>query len=208
MNTGEREIIDPILDEALICHFGFVRNDYPVVIPTIHARVGDTIYIHGPVATGNLRDLREGIDVCLTVTLVDGIVAARSLFNSSLNYRSVVVYGSARAIDDPDERTLAFKAITDKLLPGRWGDARGPRHTEDRKTMILGISIDEASARISDDHPDDEDEDLDLDVWAGIIPLRVAAGEPIDAPDLKDGVVLPPYLEDFELDQRRPPPQI
>ena len=203
MNTTEREVVDAILDAGLICHFGFVRDGYPVVIPTIHARIGDTMYIHGSVASGNLRNLRDGIDVCLTVTLLDGIVAARSLFNSSMNYRSVVVYGAARVVEDADERTAAFKAITDKLMPGRWGDARGPNHTEDLKTMILGISIDQASARISDDHPDDEVEDLDLDVWAGVIPLRIAAGVPIDAPDLKPGVPVPEYLNGFEVDRSR-----
>ena len=126
MNTVDRPVVDAILDAALICHFGFVRDGYPVVIPTICARIGDYLYIHGSVASGNLKDIRQGIDVCLTVTLVDGIVAARSHFNSSINYRSVLVYGTAEAVDDPTERTAAFEAITEKLMPGRWEDARQP----------------------------------------------------------------------------------
>ena len=204
MNTVERPVVNAILDAALICHFGFVRDGYPVVIPTIHARIGDHIYVHGSVATGNLKDIRRGIDVCVTVTLVDGIVAARSLFNSSMNYRSVVVYGTASAVDDPEERTAALMAISDQLLPGRWEDARAPSHTEDLKTMILRISIDEASARVSAGPPEDEDEDLDLDVWAGVIPLRTVAGDPVGAPDLRPGIDVPHYLVDFEIDQSPP----
>jgi hypothetical protein len=199
MNTTDRETVDAVLGAGLVCHVGFVRDDYPVVILTLHARVGDTIYIHGSVASGNLRDMREGIDVCISVTMVDGIIAARSLFNSSMAYRSGLVYGFARQVSESEERTIAFRAITEKLMPGRWEDARQPNHSEDLKTMILGASIDEATARVLDDPPEDEPDDLDLDVWAGTIPLSMTVGVPIDEPGLEPGIPVPDYLINLRL---------
>lgn len=196
--SHDRETIDAILDEALTCTFGFVRDGRPVVLPTIHARVDDVIYIHGAVAAGNLRELRDGIDVCLTVTLVDGIVAARSLFNHSMNFRSAVVFGTPRLVTDPDERDVSLRAIAEHVLPGRWDEARQPSRAEDRQTMILAISIDDASAKMRSGPPVDDDEDMGLDVWAGVIPLSVVAGEPQPDPALAPGIDLPGSIRDYQ----------
>lgn len=194
----DRETVHAILDDALICHVGFTREDGPVVIPTFCGRVGDTLYLHGSVASGNLRALREGIDVCVTVTIVDGIVAARSLFHHSMNYRSAVVFGHTRLVEDPTERDAAFRAITEHVLPGRWDQARRPSPTEDRQTMIIGIDIDEASAKVRTGGGGDEPEDLDLDVWAGVIPLSLVPGEPIPDPDLAPGIDVPDYIRTWK----------
>ena len=192
--SHDRAVINEILDEALICHFGFVRDGYPVVLPTIHARVGEILYIHGSKAAGNLRTLKEGIEVCLTVTIVDGIVAARSLFEHSMHYRSAVLFGKGRLVDGPEERITAFRAITERIIPGRWDDARQPSPAEDRQTTIIAIKIDEASAKIGDGWPDDPDEDLDLGVWAGVIPIAVSYGQPIPDPRLDSAIGLPDYI--------------
>jgi uncharacterized protein len=193
----EREAVDAILDEALICHVGFVRDDGPFVVPTIHARVGDTIYMHGSTAAGNLRAMKEGIDVCVTATIVDGIAAARSLFEHSMNYRSVVVFGRARVVDDPTERAIAFRAISDHVLPGRWDDARRPSRQEDRQTMVISVPIAEFSAKVRTGGVDDDEADHDLAVWAGVIPLSIVAGEPIPEPDLKPGIEVPGYIRQW-----------
>lgn len=185
----DEEFINSILDEALICHVGFVTDQGPVVIPTIHARVGDTLYLHGSPASRMLRTT-PGEQVCVTVTIVDAIVAARSTFHHSMNYRSVVVFGEPRVVDDPDERLIAFEAITEHVLPGRWAEARWPNPKEDKGTRLLAITVDEASAKTRSGPPGDDEEDMGLDIWAGLIPLSVVAGEPIDAPDLKAGVPL------------------
>ena len=176
-----------ILDEALICHLGFTTDSGPVVIPTIHARVGGTLYLHGSHASRMLRST-PGNDVCVTVTIVDGIVAARSAFHHSMNYRSVVVFGTPRVVDDPEERMIAFEAVPAHVLPGRWAEARWPNEKEDKGTKLLALSIDEASAKVRTGPPVDDEEDMDLDIWAGVIPLSVMAGDPIPAPDLKPGV--------------------
>lgn len=193
----DREAINAILDAALICHLGFVRDGLPVVIPTIHARVGDTLYVHGSKASGNLRKLADGVDVCVAMTVVDGIVAARSLFEHSMNYRSAVVFGRSRLVEAAEERHLALRAITEHVLPGRWDDARRPSRAEDRQTSIVAIGIDEASAKVRDGFPEDADEDLALGVWAGVVPLRLAFGEPIADPGLDRGIPLPEYIRDL-----------
>jgi len=185
----EAEFINSVLDEALICHVGFTTDEGPVVIPTIHARVGDTLYLHGSPASRMLRST-PGEQICVTVTIVDAIVAARSAFHHSMNYRSVVIFGSPRVVDDPEERLVGFEAVTEHVLPGRWQEARWPNEKEDRGTKLLAVDITEASAKTRTGPPGDDDEDMDLDIWAGLIPLSVVAGEPIDAPDLKDGVSL------------------
>jgi nitroimidazol reductase NimA-like FMN-containing flavoprotein (pyridoxamine 5'-phosphate oxidase superfamily) len=192
-----RETIEAILDEALICHVGFVHDSYPVVIPTIHARQGDTLYIHGSPASRMLRDLKGGAPVCVTATIVDGIVAARSLFHHSMNYRSVVVFAEARLVTDPEERLVAFRAVTEHVLPGRWEEARHPDRNEDKGTLLLALPIDEASAKIRSGPPQDEDEDHDLDVWAGVIPLQLVAGEPSPDPALRPGIDVPTYVRDY-----------
>lgn len=190
----DRELVHEIVDAAPICHFGFVRDGHPVVLPTIHGRVGDTVYIHGSKAAGNLRALREGLEVCLTVTLVDGVKAARSLFEHSMQYRSAVVFGTGRLVESPEERLVAFEAITEHVLPGRWDDARQPSRPEDRQTTIIAIDIEEASAKVNTGYPDDEDEDRDLDVWAGVIPMRLVYGEPDPVPDLRQDIEVPDYI--------------
>ena len=194
----ERGRFDPatihgILDEAMICHVGFVTDDRPVVIPTIHARVGSTLYLHGSHAAGVMRST-VGRPVCVEATIVDGIVAARSLFHHSLNYRSVVAFGTPRLVEDPDERLRAFEAITEHVLPGRWAEARRPSAKEDRGTRILAIDLDEASAKVRTGPPGDDDEDLGTDVWAGVLPIVMTAGQPIPAPDLAGGIEVPPSV--------------
>jgi nitroimidazol reductase NimA-like FMN-containing flavoprotein (pyridoxamine 5'-phosphate oxidase superfamily) len=195
----DREAIDAVLDAALICHLGFVHEGQPYVIPTLHARVGDDVYVHGSTASRMLRSLGEGIDACLTVTLVDGIVLARSVFEHSMNYRSVVVLGRATPAPDPAEKLVALEAFTERLLPGRWQDARQPTAQELKATSVLKLPLDEASAKIRSGPPEDGDTaDAELDVWAGEIPLVVRALAPVPDPTLRDGIPVPPYAERYE----------
>jgi nitroimidazol reductase NimA-like FMN-containing flavoprotein (pyridoxamine 5'-phosphate oxidase superfamily) len=193
----DKETIYSILDEALICHLGFTTDRGAVVIPTIHARLGDTLYLHGSHASRMMRSIVDE-EICVTATIVDGIVAARSAFHHSMNYRSVVVFGRPRVVDDADERMLAFRAVTEHVLPGRWDEARQPNEKENNGTKLLAITIDQASAKIRSGPPGDDDEDLALDIWAGVIPLTVAAGEPISAPDLKAGIPVARSAADYE----------
>ncbi len=197
----DREAIDSVLDAALVAHLGFVHDGQPFVIPTLHARVGDEVLVHGSSAARSLRALAEGIPVCLTVTLVDGLVLARSVFEHSVNYRSVVVIGTATPIVEPHEKRAALEALTERLLPGRWADARPPTAKELRATSVLRLPLDEASAKIRDGGPDDDDTpDAELDVWAGVIPLGVRAGAPVPSPGLRKGIPVPPYARRY----RRP----
>ncbi|HEY7994764.1 MAG: pyridoxamine 5'-phosphate oxidase family protein [Candidatus Eremiobacterales bacterium] len=186
-----------ILDEALVCHIGFMVDGQPYVIPTLFARVGDIVYFHGSAASRMLRHLGAGAPMSLTVTLVDGIVLARSVFNHSINYRSVVVLGTATVVDDVASKREALEAFTDKLLKGRWGDARPPTENELAATSVLRLPLDEFSAKVRIGPPIDKDEDLELPVWAGVLPLRMAAGAPI--PDARcDPKLMPPRFERFE----------
>ncbi len=187
----DRATIDAILDEGLICHLGFVHEGQPYVIPTLHARIGDRVYVHGSAASRMLRALEGGVDACLTVTIVDGLVLARSIFNHSVNYRSVVVLGRATAVQDADEKTRALEAFSEHLLPGRWAEVRPPTPTELKATWILGLPLDEASAKIRSGPPVDDEDDYALQVWAGVIPLAVAAGEPQPDPRLTVAVPAP-----------------
>lgn len=175
----DRETIDAILDEALIAHLGFVADGQPYVIPAIHARVGDEVLIHGSAASRMVTLLGAGIPACLTVTLVDGLVLARSAFHHSMNYRSVVLLGTARFVEGPEERERALEAFTEKLLPGRWDAVRPPTRQELKGTRVLALPIDEASAKVRTGPPVDDAEDYSLDVWAGVIPLTLTRGEPI-----------------------------
>jgi nitroimidazol reductase NimA-like FMN-containing flavoprotein (pyridoxamine 5'-phosphate oxidase superfamily) len=194
----DRETIDAILDAALVCHLGFVHEGQPIVIPTLHARVGDHVYVHGSSAARSLRTVGGGVPVCLTVTLLDGIVLARSVFEHSINYRSAVVLGEATLVDDPDEKLGALEAFTEQLLPGRWADARPPTRTELRATAILRLPLDEASAKIRTGPPEDGDTpDAELDVWAGVIPLVTRALAPEPDPALRPGIPVPPYARHF-----------
>lgn len=197
----EREQIEAILDEALVCHVGYVDQDgRPRVIPTIHARVGDTVYIHGSTASRTLRTIEDGQEVCLVATLLDGLVLARSTFAHSMNYRSVVVYGKAREVTDPDEKWSGLEAVVEHVARGRTADARGPNESELRQTSLVAISLDEASAKVRTGPPKDDEADHDLDVWAGVLPIRTVPGEPEPDPSLKPGLEPPGYVTDY----RRP----
>lgn len=189
--------IYPIVDEALICHVGFVHDQQPVVIPTLHARQGDTILLHGARGSRLLRHVEAGGDVCITITLVDGIVLARSVFNHSINYRSAVIFGRGAPIDDEQARLEALAAFTERLIPGRWADARLPTAVELRQTSIVAVPIESASAKIRSGPPKDDADDLDLPVWAGVVPLYQASGPPIADPSLRADVVVPGYIHDF-----------
>jgi nitroimidazol reductase NimA-like FMN-containing flavoprotein (pyridoxamine 5'-phosphate oxidase superfamily) len=197
----DRETVDAILDEALICHVAWVGEDGgPRVIPTIHARDGDTLYIHGSQASRTLRALRGDLPLCLEATLIDGLVLARSTFNHSMNYRSVVVYATAREVTDPDEMARAQEILVEHVVRGRAAEARPPNAQELKQTAILALRLDEASAKVRVGGPKDPEEDLDLDVWAGVLPLGLAVGEPIPDAYLKPGVDLPGYVSAY----RRP----
>ena len=194
-------IVRAILDEALIVHVAWVEDDgSPRQIPTLHARVGDTLYVHGSRASQTMRALRDGAEVCITATIVDGLVLARSLFHHSMNYRSVVVYGHAREVTDRGEFDVMARRLADHVAPGRGADARLPNEEEFRQTQILAVPIDEASAKVRTGPPQDDAADLGLPVWAGILPLRLATGEPEPDPTLADGIMAPSYVTDY----RRP----
>ena len=170
----DRETIDAILDEALLCHLGFQVEGRPTVIPTLHARVGDRLYVHGSAASRMLRHAASGMPMCATVTLFDGLVLARSVFNHSVNYRSVVVFGTATLVDEAEKRE-ALRALTEQLAPGRWDEARQQTAKELKATSILSLPLDEASAKVRTGAEEDEPEDLDLPVWAGVVPVHLAA---------------------------------
>jgi nitroimidazol reductase NimA-like FMN-containing flavoprotein (pyridoxamine 5'-phosphate oxidase superfamily) len=193
----DQETVYAIVDEALICHVGMVDDGQPVVIPTIHARIGDSIVLHGAKASRLLKYVGDGHQVCITVTHVDGLVLARSVFHHSMNYRSAVIFGSGYVIEDPDERIEAMRAITEHLVPGRWDDARQPTSKEDNATALVKINIEAASAKIRIGPPGDDDEDYGLPVWAGVIPVKQAFLSPEPDSALADGIEVPEYIEDY-----------
>ena len=191
----DRDIIHSILDEALICHIGYVRDESPVVLPTIHARLDDTLYLHGSVTSNLLRTATSpGQDISVAASIVDGIVVARSVFNASMNYRSVVLFGHARRVEDVDEKLAGMKAVSDHVFPGRWEDVRLPNDVEMRQTLIAALPIDEGSAKIRSGPPVDEDEDYQLPYWAGVVPVTMEYGEAVPDPRLPPGVEVPAYL--------------
>ena len=194
----DRDTSHAILDEALLCHVGFVVDGKPVVIPTIHARVDDTLYIHGSVASRMLRNLRQGVETCVTVTLLDGLVLARSTFHHSMNYRSVVVLGTAYEVTDREEKLRALEAIVEHVVRGRSAEARGPNEAEFKATMVLAVPIYEASAKIRTGGPVDDEEDYAMKIWAGVLPLRVVPQEPIADKGVEAAV--PQYVREY----RRP----
>ncbi len=191
----ERDIIYQILDEGFICHVGFIDSDHPVVIPTAYGRRGDMLYLHGSAASRMLRTLSDGIQVCVTVTLVDGLVFARSAFHHSMNYRSVVVFGTASRIEDEAEKWKALRAFSEHVMPGRWADVRKPNDAELKQTVVLQLLLTEVSAKIRSGPPIDEETDYNLRVWAGELPLSLVAGEPITDPRLLPGIQMPAYIE-------------
>jgi nitroimidazol reductase NimA-like FMN-containing flavoprotein (pyridoxamine 5'-phosphate oxidase superfamily) len=190
----ERRTIDSILDEALVCHLGFVQDGQPFVIPTIHARIGDVVYVHGSSASRALRTLGAGFPACLTVTLLDALVLARSAFNHSMNYRSVVVLGTARPVGDPDEKLRALEQFTEQLIPGRWAEIRWPTPTELKATSVLSLVLDECSAKLRTGPPADDEEDYARDTWAGVVPLRLEALPPVPDPRLRAGIPVSPSV--------------
>ncbi len=193
----DRAVIHQILDAGIVCHLGFVVDGQPFVIPTTYVRVDARVYVHGSPASRMLQTLERGVAACLTVTLVDGLVLARSAFHHSINYRSVVLFGTATLVNDPAEKLTALHALTDHLIPGRWGEIRQPSAQELKRTLVLAIPIDEASAKIRVGPPIDEEEDYELDVWAGVVPLKMAALEPVPDLRLPAGISAPGYAVNY-----------
>ena len=190
----DKETIYPIIDEATICHVGFVADERPFVIPTIHARQGDTLLLHGATTSRMLKTIQQGNPICITITLLDGLVMARSVFHHSMNYRSAVLFGQGHLIDDPEAKMEALYTFTEKLIPGRWDDARQPNATETKATSIIAVPIDSASAKIRMGPPGDDDEDYALPVWAGVVPITQRLTTPLDDPRLTPGIAVPDYL--------------
>jgi len=196
----DRASVCKILDEAFVCHVGFVVDNQPFVIPTGYARVGDRLYIHGSAASRMLKAIGEGIEVCVTVTLVDGLVLARSAFHHSINYRSVVVFGRATVVEDAEEKMEALRAFTEHVVPGRWAEVRWPNETEIKATTVLALALAEASAKVRTGPPIDDEEDYQLNVWAGVLPLRLQTDEAISDDRLPAEISLPEYVREY----RRP----
>jgi nitroimidazol reductase NimA-like FMN-containing flavoprotein (pyridoxamine 5'-phosphate oxidase superfamily) len=198
--SHERERVYRILDEGLVCHVAFVGEQGPVVIPTTYARIDDRLYLHGSPASRMLRSLESGIETSVAVTLLDGLVLARSAFHHSMNYRSAIVFGRAREVTDAEEKLAALRALVEHVVPGRSSDTRGPNVRELARTLVLALPLDEASAKLRSGPPTDDEEDLGLDHWAGVIPLELRPLEPLDDPALRPGVGQPDYARDY----RRP----
>jgi nitroimidazol reductase NimA-like FMN-containing flavoprotein (pyridoxamine 5'-phosphate oxidase superfamily) len=194
----DRELVYRILDEGFICHVGFANESQPFVIPTGYARFDDKLYIHGSQASRMLRTLSTGIDVCVTVTLVDGLVLARSAFHHSMNYRSVVVFGQATVVDERAEKLDALRALSEHMIPGRWDEVRRPSEQELQTTSVLVLPLAEVSAKVRTGPPIDDDDDYGLPVWAGVIPLRLVAGEPVADPRLPQDIAPPDYATKYE----------
>ena len=193
----DREPVYQILDEGFICHAGFAVDGQPYVIPTGYARRDDELYIHGSQASRMLRTLRTGVDLCVTVTLVDGLVLARSAFHHSMNYRSVVVFGRAFLVEEGEAKLAALRAFSEHVIPGRWDDVRKPNDQELDQTTVLSLPLEEASAKVRTGPPLDEEDDYVLSVWAGVIPLRLAAGPAITDPRLKSNIDPPEYAVEY-----------
>ena len=194
----DAESVYGILDEAFICHVGFVVEGQPYVIPTGFARVNDTLYIHGSAASRMLRTLADGVQVCVTVTLIDGIVMARSGFHSSMNYRSVIILGRATQVEGRDEKLAALVAFSEQVMPGRWKDLRETTDAELKGTLVLTLPLKEVSAKVRSGPPKDDEVDYALPLWAGVVPLKVTAGNPIDDPRLPRGIEPPGYARNYK----------
>ena len=189
--------IDEIVDTAVICHVGFIDDGQPFVIPTIHVRLGDKIFLHGSPASRMLRTLGRGADACITVTHVDGLVLARSAFHHSMNYRSAVLFGKGATVDDEEQKLAVLRSLSERLVRGRWADVRPPSEEELRKTLVVSIAIDEASAKVRTGPPLDDEEDYAISVWAGVLPLRLTAAAPVADPRLAAGIALPQYITPY-----------
>src|SRR5579859_5991539 len=193
----DRETVYRILDEGFLCHVGFSVDGQPFVIPTSYGRKNASLYIHGSAASRMLRQMKEGVSVCVTVTLLDGLVLARSVFNHSMNYRSVVVLGKATLVDDPAEKLAALRVLSEHILPGRWDDSRQPNQRELKATSVLRVPIEEFSAKVRTGPPIDDAEDYSFPTWAGVIPLDMKAGEPINDPQLDSARAIPKYVREY-----------
>jgi nitroimidazol reductase NimA-like FMN-containing flavoprotein (pyridoxamine 5'-phosphate oxidase superfamily) len=193
----ERAAAYEILDEGFICHVGFVVEEQPFVIPTAYGRSGDKLYIHGSAASRMLRHLDKGVAVCITVTLLEGLVLARSIFNHSMNYRSVMVLGTAVAVQDASEKLDALKLLSEHILPGRWAESRQPNEKELKQTLVMRLPIEEFSAKVRQGPPIDDEEDYSFPTWAGVIPLEMVAGAPIKDPRLDPNTPAPAYARAY-----------
>lgn len=189
-----REMAYQILDEGFLCHVGFSVDGQPYVIPTSYGRKDSNLYIHGSAASRMLRQMKDGVPVCVTVTLLDGLVLARSIFNHSMNYRSVVILGKATLVEDATEKMAALRVLSDHILPGRWDDIRQPNDHELKATSVLRVPIEEFSAKVRTGPPIDDEEDMAFPTWAGVIPLEMKAGKPINDPKLDESVATPNYV--------------
>ena len=199
----EREAINAIVDEALICHVGFTVDGQPYVLPMAHARIEDRLYIHGSVGSRMLKNLAAGIPVCVTLTLLDGLVLARSAFNHSMNYRSAVILGVAQAVTDEQVKRTAFDALVNHAVPGRSADVRAADAQELKATSVLCLPIEEASVKVRRGPPVDAEEDYALGCWAGVLPMQLVSGHPVDDPRLEFGTPVPPGVAAY----RRQRPQ-
>jgi uncharacterized protein len=193
----DRDTVYGILDEGFICHVGFAPEGQPFVIPTGYARADDKLYIHGSQASRMLRTLSGGVEVCVTVTIIDGLVLARSAFHHSMNYRSVVIFGRATLVEDREEKNAALLALSEHFIRGRWADVREPTEQELIQTTVLSLPLTEASAKIRTGPPLDDEEDYAMNVWAGVVPLKLVAGEPIKDPRLPEGIEVPEYARNY-----------
>jgi nitroimidazol reductase NimA-like FMN-containing flavoprotein (pyridoxamine 5'-phosphate oxidase superfamily) len=193
----DRELVCQILDEGFVCHVSFVLDDQPFVIPTGYAREGDKIYLHGSQLSRMLRTLAQGIEVCLAVTLVDGLVLARSAFHHSINYRSVVIFGRATVVAEREAKLAALLAFSEHVLPGRWHDVREPSAAELKATTVLSLALEEVSAKVRTGPPIDDEADYALNVWAGVLPLQIVAGKPVSDPRLPADIKPPAYTENY-----------
>jgi len=193
----DREAVYRILDEGFLCHIGFAVDGQPFVIPTSYGRHGDSLYIHGSAASRMLRQMKNGITICITVTLLDGLVLARSVFNHSMNYRSVVILGKATLVDDAEEKLSALRTLSEHILPGRWDDARQPDEKELKATSVLRVPIEEFSAKVRTGPAIDDEEDYSFPTWAGVVPLETVAGPPIDDARLLPGQEAPEYANHY-----------
>ena len=189
-----RADLEAVLDAGFVCHLGLDVDGWPMVVPTTYGRRDGRLFVHGSVASRSLRAARAPAPVCVTVTLVDGLVLARSVFNHSVNYRCAMVYGLPELLVDPDEKLAGLEAISEHVAPGQWAYARPPSTKELAATVVLRLALDEASVKVSAGPPDDDEDDLALDVWAGVVPLRTVRADPVPAPGLADGISLPAHL--------------